>query len=492
MMDPLKKCLTDNSSYVRKAGVLGLLKAFHIDQNVVLESTLLETVPDYLADDFAEVVVNAIHVIKELNIEFEITADIIHPLLNRLGEFNAWGLCAVLELLYLYTPADPDETFTIMNLLEPVFRQHNTAVILGTVKCYLKFTREIPEILSQVYSVIKEPMLTLMNNPSYEISYAVLSHLKWMLRRDSSSFQTDYKQFYIRYNEPSTIQQKKVEILPLLVNDENSNDILIELTEYIIGTAENVSRAAIKSITQMGLANADMAELVIESLMDYLPLETDFIKSQIVICFEDLLRKYPEQAATVVPVIPNYFKKMDDPRGKAACLWLLSEYPSFAFEAPYLTEALIDTYDSIKDVFLKQELLTSTMKLFFARAPEVHKMLIRLFKSAIADNSNPNLHDRAVIYYHLLEKNVDDAKKIIYADPASKQFNERDLDLEESLFDEFDSLSIIYNKISSNFITSDEDFEIPEVAFEKEEAQEDTGIYLFIYRRKSSTNSRRR
>lgn len=479
MMQPLTKCLTDQSSYVRKAAVLGLLKCFHIDQNVVLESGMLETIPDFLVDDYPEVVVNAIHVIKELNIEFDITSEIIHPLLNRLGEFNEWGLCAVLSLLYLYTPADPDETFTIMNLLEPVFRQHNTAVILGTVKCYLKFTRDIPEILPQVYLVIKEPMLTLMNNPSYEIAYAVLSHLKWMLRRDSSTFQEDYKQFYIRYNEPSTIQQKKIEILPLLMNDQNESDILLELSEYIVGTPENVSRAAIKSISLMGLSNEEMSDIVIEALMDYLSLDVDYIRSEIICCFQDLVRKYPIQAPTIIPTLPNYLRKLEDENGKSACIWLFGEYPKLAFEAPYIIEGIIDNYDLIKSITLKQELLTSTIKLFFERSPEVYKMLIRLFKSVFSDKSDPNFHDRATVYYKLLEKDVENAKKIVFYDPNKKSFNERDTELEESLFDEFDTLSIIYNKHSHNFITSDEEFEVPEVAFEtEEEANEDDGTNI--------------
>jgi AP-4 complex subunit beta-1 len=45
---------------------------------------------------------------------------IVLQLLRRIDSFNEWGLCQVLSIVSRYSPADEDEGFSIMNLLDPV------------------------------------------------------------------------------------------------------------------------------------------------------------------------------------------------------------------------------------------------------------------------------------------------------------------------------------------------------------------------------------
>jgi vesicle coat complex subunit len=40
----------------------------------------------------------------------------------------------------------------------------------------------------------------------------------------------------------------------------------------------------------------------------------------------DILRRYPEHAATVVPELHKCLKGLDDPEAKAAMVWMLGEY----------------------------------------------------------------------------------------------------------------------------------------------------------------------
>ena len=52
---------------------------------------------------------------------------------------------------------------------------------MAVTNIFLKYTENIPEVHKQVYSRLKDPLVTLMATSSSEISYACLSHIKFIL-----------------------------------------------------------------------------------------------------------------------------------------------------------------------------------------------------------------------------------------------------------------------------------------------------------------------
>jgi AP-4 complex subunit beta-1 len=76
----------------------------------------------------------------------------------------------VLGLVAKYRPADHEEMFAIMNVLDGCLRVSNSAVVVGATKCFLQFAESVPDIKYQVYNRLKQPMLTLMaGSPSHEV-----------------------------------------------------------------------------------------------------------------------------------------------------------------------------------------------------------------------------------------------------------------------------------------------------------------------------------
>jgi hypothetical protein len=116
-------------------------------------------------------------------------------------------------------------------------------------------------------------------------------------------------------------------------------------------------------------------------------------------------------------------------------------------------EKLIDTYDDIDDSEIKLALLTATVKLFLARPPEVQHMLGRLLAKATDDVSSQDLHDRALMYYRLLRSGVIDSVVKTDASITQNFFEENDAELRAALLEEFNTLSILYDKTSENFIS---------------------------------------
>jgi hypothetical protein len=89
-------------------------------------------------------------------------------------------------------------------------------------------------------------------------------------------------------------------------------------------------------------------------------------------------------------------------------------------------------------------------------------MLGRLLSNAVNDNSNQDVHDRALLYYRLLMSDVDSAEKLFsnancdllqnrIASGGSFAENSNE-NLLDDLFKEFNTLAVIYGKPSTAFI----------------------------------------
>ena len=206
VLTPLKSALTDTNGYVRAAGVVGVLKVFHLSPSSLKEGDWVDTVYGMLRDREPQVVVNCIAALNEILAEeggIAINQPMIHYLLGRMREFSDWGQCAVLELVAKYTPVNEDEMFGIMNLLDGSLKVANSSVVLGCTKCFLKLTEASPELQSQVFLRLKTPLLTMTASSSNEIAYAVLAHVNLIVARAVGVFDDEFKQFFCKYSEVS-------------------------------------------------------------------------------------------------------------------------------------------------------------------------------------------------------------------------------------------------------------------------------------------------
>lgn len=68
-----------------------------------------------------------------------------------------------------------------------------------------------------------------------EVEYCILKHLEAMVYRCPGIFDDEYRQLYVRYNEPSFVKYQKIGILALITNEESVADITGELAEYASG-----------------------------------------------------------------------------------------------------------------------------------------------------------------------------------------------------------------------------------------------------------------
>ncbi len=215
---------------------------------------------------------------------------------------------------------------------------------------------------------------------------------------------------------------------------------------------------------------------VCEALLECVEAEAEYVRAETVIVMQELLRVHPDRAAAVIPSLHRCLKRMEDPSGKAAVIWMIGEYGQLIDDAPYLLEPLIDGVRGEESVTVKCELLTATMKLFFKRPPEVQKMLGRLFKACLdedagaggsgaagegsssSSSSSALVHDRALLYFRLLRANVREAALVVGSGdrpPLGGFYDEASSEERDKIWGEFNTLAVLYGKPSSSFISED-------------------------------------
>ena len=129
-------------------------QVYKLSPSMIENNGYLDRLHSMLYDVDATVVINAIYAIEELQLAsggLAVTQPLLMALLNRIGEFSEWGLNTILGLISKYRPANEDETYAIMNLLDPVLRTANSGAVLATFKCFTSLTARMPELQPQIY-----------------------------------------------------------------------------------------------------------------------------------------------------------------------------------------------------------------------------------------------------------------------------------------------------------------------------------------------------
>lgn len=222
--------LSDPDSYVKKTAIIGCIKLFHMDKSTFKKNTTyMEKLEALTMDPDSLVVVNAIEAINEIRADkggITITRALVITLLNRIKDFNEWGQSVILDMCAKYHPQSNQERFDIMNLLEDRFKHASSSVVLGAIKVFLHITDHDAELRKKVYMRMQAPLITLMTSSetteSYEVSYNVLSHIHLLVLRGANFvFESEYKQFFVKYDEPSYIKYLKLDILAQVASTSN-------------------------------------------------------------------------------------------------------------------------------------------------------------------------------------------------------------------------------------------------------------------------------
>ncbi|KEG11747.1 Ap-4 complex subunit beta [Trypanosoma grayi] len=465
----MKKGFSDASPHVRKTACLCALKVFRISPGEFHKHHFHERMLGMLRDSDSLVSSNALAVLVEVSRvaeangttegAFDVTKPILYHMLNKISSIPEWHQQQVINLVLRYTPADEEEMFDIMNLLEERLQSHNSDLILSVCNVFLRLTENYPAVHRQVFGRLKLPLLTLTSSCSnVEVAYVVLCHIKLLVQREPQVFQDSYKAFYCHYTEPTYVKAVKIDILSMLTTETSAEDILKEFVAYAFERNKAVTRASIEAMGRVALRLPSTAKSVLQYFLIVLERDCDHSRGRCLVVMKDYLRKYRD-IAVVRPFLDTLvavYHEMNftDDESKVALVWVLGELGEYIEDAPYILEGMCNSGLLAETPEFRLQFLTSALILFFKRPPEMQPVLGVMFKLLINDFSNANVHDQALLYYRLLRQNLAAAAKVICTPKAEiKEFVEdQNAALRDKLFEEFNTLSVVYHQSSDNFM----------------------------------------
>lgn len=458
MEEPLRKTLRDESPYVRKTAAICVAKLFDLNPAMCIENGFLESLQELIADPNPMVVANSVQALAEISETApETRALIVTPatlkkLLMALNECTEWGRVTILTTLANYTANDVKEAEHICERVAPQFQHVNPSVVLAAVKVVFTHMRAInPELVRSYLKKMAPPLVTLVASAS-EVQYVALRNIDLLLQAKPDILSKEMRVFFCKYNDPPYVKLQKLEIMVRIANEKNYEQLLAELTEYALEVDMDFVRRAVKAIGQVAIKIEGASAKCVQSLEELLATKVNYVVQEVVVVIKDILRKYPGYEG-VIPTLCQHIDDLDEPDARGALIWIVGEYAEKINNADEILESFVEGF---MEEFAQTQLqiLTAVVKLFLKKPANTQGLVQKVLQSATAENDNPDIRDRAYVYWRLLSGDLDVAKNIILSQKPTISTTMTSLSpaLLEKLLSELSTLASVYHKPPESFV----------------------------------------
>lgn len=214
--------------------------------------------------------------------------------------------------------------------------------------------------------------------------------------------------FFCKYNDPPYVKLQKLEIMVRIANEKNIHQLLAELKEYALEVDMDFVRRAVRAIGQVAIKIESACEKCVNTLLDLIATKVNYVVQEAIVVIRDIFRKYPGYEG-IIPTLCKYIDDLDEPNARGALIWIVGEYAEKISNADEILSGFVDGF---MEEFTQTQLqiLTAVVKLFLKR-PEGHQGLVQtILQAATVENDNPDIRDRAYVYWRLLSGDLQVAK----------------------------------------------------------------------------------
>jgi AP-4 complex subunit beta-1 len=484
----LKQGLLDVSPYVKKTAALGCAKLLPIARDQVATPPIIERLHVLIDDVDPQVSSNALSALEEMLKEqggVKMTEQRVLSLLQRFGSYNTWSQGQVLTLMLKYDPASQDEVIAVLNLLDPLLKSSNAQVVLAVANLFLRYTRNFRDLHLAVYPRLKDPFISITSGANMETTYVVFSHLLMLAQKQPAVFADIQRKMYLKASDPSYLKSLKIEFLQAISKVSHIlqlQELITELAEYAHDKNPAIAHLAVHAMTRtiyrgasstdgtidsskISSVSAKIAEQVVAELLSLLEINWTCTSDAALAGLKLVLRLYPKYAPEVLPKVIQTVK-LNEGRptlnavshsiAEEAYVWLLGEFGDKILETPYILEAMVGNWTTLTPR-VRLQLLSTVTKLFFHRPPEMQHALLNLLDTATGDPTHPDIHDRAIYISRLLAADLKLAEKLFLESStkiATSFTSDLDPVIQDMLFEEFNTHSVLYREPASAFIRS--------------------------------------
>ena len=264
----------------------------------------------------------------------------------------------------------------------------------------LNYVDVIKESLAEKLS---NSVIALLDKPP-ELQFLVLRNvILLLLSRESSLLRLDISYFFIEYNDPIYIKDTKLECLYLLADKETLPRILEELEQYATDIDIQMSRKSVRAIGNLAVKlDEDSVNDCVAVLLDLLEFGVDYVVQEIMSVFRNILRKYPNNFKKNVKELVKHTEVVQEPESKNAMIWIITQYSDII--PNYLELFKVFSSNMFNETLEVQFSILNSATKFFIRCPtkETEELCMDLLKGCTDQENNPDLRDKAFMYWRLL------------------------------------------------------------------------------------------
>ncbi|KAL1968230.1 hypothetical protein VTN77DRAFT_2065 [Rasamsonia byssochlamydoides] len=460
MEEPLRKTLRDESPYVRKTAAICVAKLFDLNPTMCLENGFLEMLQEMIGDPNPMVVANSVTALAEISETapetkaLEINSNTLRKLLMALNECTEWGRVKILTSLAQYKTADVKESEHICERVVPQFQHVNASVVLAAVKVVFLHMKHINPDLQKAYLKKMAPPLVTLVSSAPEVQYVALRNIDLLLQKQPDILNRELRVFFCKYNDPPYVKFQKLEIMVRIADERNVDQLLSELKEYALEVDMDFVRRAVKAIGQTAIKIESASERCVNVLLDLINTKVNYVVQEAIVVIRDILRKYPGYEG-IIPTLCKCIDELDEPNARGAIIWIIGEYAEKITNAGDILAGFVEGFNE-EFTQTQLQILTAVVKLFLKRPDKAQGLVQKVLQAATAENDNPDIRDRAYVYWRLLSNTTDPnaAKNVVLSQkpPITTTIQSLPPALLDQLLEEISTLASVYHKPPEQFV----------------------------------------
>ncbi len=483
LCETLAWCIKDKDPYVRKIAALCVSKLYATSPQLVRENGFIDILHECLQDENPIVVANAMSALCEISIlsgvnQLKIKSKNIKNILDSLSKASEWAQVQILNALILYNPKKSSHAEEVIEGVLPRLSHVNQSVVMSTIKIILKFMDlidDIHKVKNYCKKLTNSIMSVLISYP--EIQYILLRSLHAIVIKRPMLLDKEFKFFYVQYNDPLYIKLEKVDILYKLCDKKNYEFIIKEFSSYALTETNcELIQKSIKYIGYIGYRFESSLDLCVSCISKIIDNKNEDAIPECLIVARDLMRKYKGEALNLIEKINiELINNLTDTNAKCAALYIVGEFNE---QIPTSTEIISIFVNSFCNVDinskLKLQILNAAVKNFLNKPDESEEIVKICLQKAADESENPDVRDRAYIFWRLLENDPDVAKEMICGEKPIFKFieaDELDVDTIDDMINNMTNVSACYFKKDKDLI-NEEDMVVDEEALKEKEEEE--------------------
>jgi len=325
-----------------------------------------------------------------------------------------------------YVPQESGEALLLAERIAPRLSHSNSAVVLTCIRVVLYLMNYIADQkqISALCRKLSPPLVTLLAKGP-EVQYLALRNALLILQRRPEVLRNDIRVFFCKYNDPIYVKVTKLELIFMLANEKNIDEVLTELREYATEIDVHFVRKAVRAIGKLAIKIEPAARQCINLLLELVATKVTYIVQEATVVIRNIFRKYPNQYESIIGTLCEHLDSLDEAEAKAAMVWVIGQYASRIENSDALLEDFLYSFAE-EPVEVQLALLTATVKLFIQRPTKGQDLVPKVLKWATEETDNPDLRDRAYMYWRLLSTDMEAAKRIVMGEkPAITAESER-------------------------------------------------------------------